>query len=346
MDSPQDFKLLVEAVPTSPRVTVVVPSCLKPGREAYVEAALASIVAQTFQGFELILVDDGSMVPLTSLALPVDSRIRTVRHPHNLGLSSARNTGIRQARGELIAFLDDDDVWLPGYLEHMVDIFDRAPGVGMVLSQVAFLYVETGLLVPKQRQGPEGPNTLKDLVRYGNASPSTTMFRRTSLEELEGFDAELRSCGDLDLILRAAERLSVHVSHAVLCHYRVHADNMSRSDLALGLDVIEVWEKFLRRHRGQRKPGGLSRQWIRHTIARQHHRVARAYAADGNIDEAFGHLQQALGLWPTIGRSFSPLPKTPIHRALNLVKPYAALATLGLAMTPLGAPLRPHLKPR
>ncbi len=337
---------LANAALNPPRVTVVVPSCLRPGCEAYAQAALRSILDQTFRDLEVIVVDDASPVSLECIIPCQDPRIRIVRHECNRGSTAARNTGIHAARGELVAFLDDDDLWLPGYLEHMVGIFDREPDTGTALCQVAFLYAETGRLVPKQRNGPEGRNTLADLIEYGNASPSTTMLRRRCLEELQGFDPDVPYCEDLDLILRAAERFPVYVSHAVLCHYRVHSSNLSRNDLVFGLGVIRVWEKFLSRHRGQTRPGGLSLRWIKRTLARQHYRVMRAYAADGNVEAAFQHLRQAVSLWPSIGCSFGPMPQSMVRRALSVAKPYTVMAGLGLAMTPLGMPLRSRLRPR
>lgn len=331
---------------TRPRVSVVVPCHLRPGREAYARAAMRSILDQTFQDLEVIVVDDGSAVPLERADFPDDARLRIVRHERNQGLSETRNTGIRVSRAELVAFLDDDDEWLPGYLEHMVGLFDQHSDAGMVLCQVAFLYSDTGQLIPKRRKGPEGRNTLSELIRYGNASPSTTMLRREALDALGGFDAELRCCADLDLIVRAAEQVAVYVSHAVLCHYRVHNNNMSRNDLAMGLDVIQVWENFLSRHRGEARPGGLSLRWIKHTLARQHYRVMRAYAAEVKTEPAFHHLRQAVTFWPSIGHSFRPRPKGIVRRAVSIAKPYAALAGLGLAMTVFGAALRSRMRPR
>jgi glycosyltransferase involved in cell wall biosynthesis len=346
MDTPQPRRRPSDSDSSTPRVTVVVPCHLRAGRETFVAAAVRSVLGQTFGDFELILVDDASVVPLTTLDLPADARLRVLRHERNRGVSEARNTGWRAARGALVAFLDDDDVWLPAYLQRMVDVLDRDPEAGLVVAMVALLDEAVGVLTPNTRDGPAGRNTLAELVDYGNGPPSAFVFRKRLLDVLGGFDPELEGYADLDIVLRSAERGIVVMVHEILCHYRVHSAGMSRDDLVMGLDAIRVWQKFLARHPGQARPGGLTRAWVARKLARQHHRVARACASRGKLGDAFGHLRRAIRLWPGIGRSFSPEPTGVVGQALSLVKPYVALAGLALAITPLGVPLRRCLKPR
>ena len=114
-----------------PRVSVVIPTY---NRAGLLPRAVASVLAQTWTEFELLIVDDHSTdgTP-AAIARFADGRIRSFRHPRNSGQSKALNTGIGHARGDYLAFLDDDDEWLPGKLAAQVAVLDAAPsGVGLV----------------------------------------------------------------------------------------------------------------------------------------------------------------------------------------------------------------------
>ena len=124
-----------------PRVSVIVPLYNK---AAYVRRALDSISRQTFTDFEVIVVDDGSTDKGPALVTAfADKRIRMLTQA-NLGPGAARNRGIERARGELIAFLDADDEWLPNYLEESVRLLD---GYGTGVASITSGYIE------RQRRG-------------------------------------------------------------------------------------------------------------------------------------------------------------------------------------------------
>lgn len=109
---------------SSPNVSVIIPC---KDRQLPLERALRSVFAQTFEDFEVIVVDDGSAVPLCAPAFGEDSRVQFVRHSINQGAAAARNSGIAAARGRFMAFLDSDDVWLPNKLTRQVAFMERLP---------------------------------------------------------------------------------------------------------------------------------------------------------------------------------------------------------------------------
>ena len=114
-----------------PRVSVVIPTH---NRAEWLPRAVGSVLAQTWTDFELLIVDDHSTDETpAAIARFADARIRSFRHERNFGQSKALNTGIEHARGEYVAFLDDDDAWLPAKLAAQVALLDAAPpGVGLV----------------------------------------------------------------------------------------------------------------------------------------------------------------------------------------------------------------------
>ena len=108
-----------------PRVSVVMPTY---HREDLLKRAIDSVLVQDFRDFELLVIDDGPSEKTAALLAGIgDGRVHYLPQPRNMGVAAARNRGMREARGEYIAFLDDDDEWLPGKLSAQVRCFDAAP---------------------------------------------------------------------------------------------------------------------------------------------------------------------------------------------------------------------------
>jgi glycosyltransferase involved in cell wall biosynthesis len=117
---------------SNPRVSVVIP--VRNGKD-YLQEALDSVLQQSFTDLELLLIDDGSTDDDYDRYALQDERIRVI-HLTGTGVSRARNAGMAQSRGELIAFLDADDVWFPGKLQAQVRYFDAHPDVGVVFGKL------------------------------------------------------------------------------------------------------------------------------------------------------------------------------------------------------------------
>ena len=137
----------LEITPPRPQVSVVVPFW---NASTFLEEAIASVLAQTFESWELLLVDDGSSDGSTEIAkghaerLP--GRIRYLEHEGhaNRGVAASRNFGVRHATGQYIAFLDADDVWFPNKLARQTVILESEPGAAMVCGPSEFWYGWTG----------------------------------------------------------------------------------------------------------------------------------------------------------------------------------------------------------
>jgi glycosyltransferase involved in cell wall biosynthesis len=166
--------------------------------ERFLAEALESVLAQTLQDFELLLVDDGSSDGSTAIARGFAERLGTrghyLEHPGhaNRGMSASRNLGMRHARGRYVALLDADDVWLPHKLARQVTLLEAAPDVGLVFGQPEYWYGWTGRPEDRRRncvpelgapadQVVEPPGLLTRLYPLGTRTapcPSDLFFRR------------------------------------------------------------------------------------------------------------------------------------------------------------------------
>src|SRR5947209_3252364 len=169
---------------------------------ATLRESLASVLAQSFDGFELIVVDDGSAKAVADVAgdLLQDERVRLVCHPRNRGVAAARNTALSLAGAPLVAHLDADDVWHPDYLESIVPCFDD-PGVGLAYSNAVVVgNPESAIYI--HDPGSHPPHELADFSN-GNPIPSTTVTMRTAaVRAVGGYSRWLNAGEDYELFLR------------------------------------------------------------------------------------------------------------------------------------------------
>jgi glycosyltransferase involved in cell wall biosynthesis len=194
----------------TPRVSVVLPTH---DRAELLAAAAESVLAQTFGDLELLVIDDGSRdaTPDVVAALrAADDRVRGVRLASAGGAPAARNAGLAASAGALVAYCDDDDVWLPTKLAAQVAVFDREPGVVLVSC-----HHEMGdgraFVGPVDVDGPD--------LLWANflGGASNVVVRRDATEP---FDAGYRTCQDWDHWVRTAARGGVRVVPEVLVRYR------------------------------------------------------------------------------------------------------------------------------
>jgi glycosyltransferase involved in cell wall biosynthesis len=197
-----------------PRVTVVVAAY---NGETFLRQALESVFAQDFDSFEVVFVDDGSTDGTAEIA-----RSFPVRYVHqeNQGLPAARNAGLRVARGELVAFADDDDLLPPSKLGLQVRYLDEHPEIGCVLGRNEWI-LEEGVEPPKLEPDPI-------FGELGGIQLVSAMFRRAVLERLGGFDPTYRYAEDRDLFIRLREHgVEIAVLPEVVLHKRLHGSNMT-----------------------------------------------------------------------------------------------------------------------
>jgi len=202
-----------------PLVSVVIPTY---NRAASVVEAIDSTLAQTYPAMEIIVVDDGSTDDTREV---VPRRYPQVRyfHQENGGVATARNFGIREARGEFVAFLDSDDLWLPGKTEKQVACFKQYPDVGLVYTDADF-FDDTGPARVLRSRTSKAEFSTGDMVvnlftRFSLHTP-TVMMRKAVFETVGYFDEELRAVNDDNLWIRVAVRYPLRLIAEPLVHVR------------------------------------------------------------------------------------------------------------------------------
>jgi glycosyltransferase involved in cell wall biosynthesis len=235
-------------------VSAVIPTC---NGTRYLADAVRSALAQTSGLLEIIVIDDGSRVDIRQILSPFHPRVTYVRQD-NAGPAAARNHGVLRAKGDLIAFLDDDDLWHPRKTAEQARLLEAHPDCALVYSWPEFID-EEGQVLPF-RPPPEFPSgrAYPDfLVRNRISTPSATLIRREAFEAVGGFDENREFlCGeDYDLWLRLARDYEVRFCPGRLVSYRVRAAGISQNpDKAFKGDLYLFRKLVARHHREPRIP--------------------------------------------------------------------------------------------
>ncbi len=231
-------------MPTSRLVTVVIP-CYNNG--SFLHDAIQSVLSQTYQRTELIVVDDGSSDDTSDVAssYPVTRVIRQ----NNQGVSAARNAGLAQSRGDYVVFLDADDRLLPDAVDVGVRCLESHPACAFASGHVRLAAQDGSSL-----RVPEEPRIEKDhyqtLLKYCYIwTPSAVMFRTAILKSVGGFTITLSGAADWDLYLRLSRRLAVFCHPHLVAEYRLHDKSMSTNSAMMLTDCLAA----LRAQRGSFK---------------------------------------------------------------------------------------------
>jgi glycosyltransferase involved in cell wall biosynthesis len=223
-----------------PRVSIVLAAH---DQAAWIGTTIESVRAQTLEDWELVVVDDGSTDETAAVARchTTDPRIRLLNGERR-ERAAARNRGISNTSGDLIAFLDGDDLWHPEKLARQVVALDRAPEAGLCYT-VARYVDESGRPLPVCRPPrPTGGWIFPALMRANLMILASVMLRRRAIDQVGGFDEKLRplGCEDWDLWLRIARHFPVAVLPEELTYYRRHGGNTAWPQvLASGLAVVD-----------------------------------------------------------------------------------------------------------
>lgn len=227
---------------TAPRVSVVVPAY---NATRWIGRTIESVLRQIFTDYELIVIDDGSTDDLDRALEPYlarSDRIRVVRQD-NRGLAAARNRGVSEARAELVAPLDADDIWHPAFLQETVAALDGDPAAPFAFAY-SFRMDEEDRLYPYQRPATPPRHDLIGLIwtnSVGNGSAA--LYRKALVVEAGGYDEEmgrksLPGAEDWKLVLRLARRGEPTLIERPLVGYRLLESSMSQQNPRRQLNAV------------------------------------------------------------------------------------------------------------
>ncbi len=252
----------------TPRVSVVIPTY---NSAAFVREAIQSVLGQTYSDLEIIVIDDGSTDDTERVVRSFGDRVFYVRQENN-GAGAARNQGIKKSQGSYVAFLDSDDLWLPGKLEEQIPLLDRDPELGLVYSDWAVV-PEQGEAQPSYLQNlPAASGYVFDrLVQCGFILTSGTVVRRSCLDDVGYFDEALSIAQDYDLWLRICYRWKVALVNKPLAIKRNRDGNLSSNLPKTAAERIVLFEKALKTFPDMSRS---RRRLVRHQLAMNYWDVA------------------------------------------------------------------------
>lgn len=250
-----------------PDVSVVIPTHNRPELLA---RALRCALSQGDVTVEVVVVDDGSAADTaTLLASTDDPRVRVLRHDVARGLSAARNAGIAAARGEWVAFFDDDDLWAPEKLSAQLAALRGQPGAEWCCTGAVAVDDSLRIIGPGQTPPPPGDVTAEVLSRSTIPSGGSSVVARVAaVREVGGFDEGLRSLEDWDLWVRLALRSPLAVVARPLVAYRVNPASMAhdRATMDASYEILASRYASVREARGVRLADA---SWLKYMGAAQ-----------------------------------------------------------------------------
>lgn len=268
-----------------PTVSVVIPTH---NRAPLVAGAIKSVLGQTFQDFEIVVVDDASQDDTPEVVAGFqDCRIRYLRNAVSRGDAGARNVGIRSSTAPYIAFLDDDDEWMPEKLAQQIEKFEQSLGeVGAVYAGCLTIDDASGKILGVVL--PDKRGDLRDEIFVRNhVTTSSVMIRRECFEQLGLFDENIPYCSDYDMWIRISEKFHFECIRTPLVRYRVHQNKLSMN---FG-KVIRGQEILLRKY-GAR----LARN--RRSFSKYHRDLGLLHTFNGDGHQGRKALSQAIRVFP------------------------------------------------
>ncbi|NJR15065.1 MAG: glycosyltransferase [Calothrix sp. CSU_2_0] len=278
---------------SSPKISVIIPTY---NRSHLIKDAIESVLNQTYQDFELIIIDDGSTDNTKEVLAEYGERLQYI-YQENQGRSAARNHGLNLAKGEYIAFLDSDDVWFPDKLARQVPILKSAPDNVVLVHGYKCIVDKNLQAIPgwelKLRNlytlAERGEENYENYLYSNCIFTSTILVRKAAIMEVDGYDTSIKSMEDLDFYLR----LLLHgynfyfVSEPPLIKYRWHGYNTD--ELSSDRSYLQVYEKHLNECL---KLGNLDR--IDKAKSLLYQGLAQAHYRLGNYSQSRNYWQRAL----------------------------------------------------
>lgn len=268
-----------------PKVSVIIPTH---NRAELLKKAVKSVLDQTYTDFEILVSDDGSTDDTPQVVEGFsDKRIRSIRYSNSIGVAVVRNNALINSSGEYIAFLDDDDEWLPSKLEKQASLLEGTPHeMGAVYTGVKSIDAKLGGLViiktPKYRG-----NILQHLLLNNFITTSSILVKKHCFDEVGLFDTEYMSASDNDMWIRIAQKFEFDYVKEPLVNYYNTEISISRNDKKL----IKGLERLISKY--QKQYNANSRAY-----SNQQFKLGIVYCNSGNMKEGRRAIIKAIQMNP------------------------------------------------
>lgn len=227
-------------------VSVVIPAY---NGADYIGETIESILAQSYRPLEVLVVDDGSTDGTAEVVRRFGDPVRYVRQ-ENAGTAAARNRAVAESRGEFIALLDQDDLWVPHKLARQIPRFAEDPRIGLVFAGIEFFDTNSGKITATYFPGDE--LSLCDLLAHIVLPVQTILFRRSALEKIGPFDTSLGGTDDWDIGIRMAAEFRMVGVNETLGRVRLHNTQQGRNTDRMFLNAMRVLDKHVSVRPGDR----------------------------------------------------------------------------------------------
>jgi len=273
--SSKEYDVMAEK---SPVISVILPTynCAN-----FLPHSIQSILSQTYDSYEIIVVDDGSTDNTKEVLNPFMQKIKYVSYHWNKGAHVARNIGIRQALGKYIAFIDADDLWLPEKLQTDVDYLETHPDISMTYSKHINIDSNGNKLGEGSRiMLPSGNIFIQLFSEQNFIITSSVVVRREVFGTTGIFDEQLFNCQDWDMWLRIAYHFKVAGINKLLIKYRHDLRSLSKNRDNVLKYQKAVIDKTYTSFKG--KGNGINEKLYKKRLASHHAKVGRYYLRTGN----------------------------------------------------------------
>lgn len=305
-------------------ISVIIPSY---NSDKYIGEAIRSVLRQTCTDYEIIVIDDGSTDRTREI---IENNFPKVRYFYipNQGVSRARNYGIQMARGEFIAFLDADDLWLPEKLEKQLNVFNADKELMLVFTEHQ-VFDANGFWKAKSSKKKRlmRGDVVKNIFLYSHVTTSTVTVRRHAFQETGFFEEDLKAAEDDNLWMRIALKFRIHLLDEVLVHYRWTENSLSRSAINLLAGVLKNVELIENKYPELRKR--LGRSNIRRKKSEIYSSQGYHLFSSGDYTMARRYYLRSIVLYPNINRLmycfFSNFPPSIIEKIRDMKRKYKYL---------------------
>ncbi len=276
-----------------PTVSIIIPTY---NREHLLSRAIQSVLNQTYQDFELIIVDDGSTDDTGKVVKSFNCEIiKYIRHDKNRGLPAARNTGIRVAKGDYIAFQDSDDEWMPEKLERQIRAFETAsPAVGIVYTGRYRIINNQKDYAPPTKLTPKDGDLSCSLLRACWMPPQATLVKRECFKRVGMFNERFRALGDWELFLRMSKYYQFKFIDEPLAILYRQPDSITANKSALLKASKQILEAFFDDFKKDKT-----------VLARRYFSLGHLLCSNGKLSEGRDYFVRSVKAYPLNIRVFS-----------------------------------------